>query len=68
MTKIVIPKWLREENPICAGFCDIVNSALEANPNMSLAEFASELSKVNVEGSMERLERAERKQFSEERV
>lgn len=63
--KIVIPYWMRQESPICAGFCDVINEALEENPEMSLAEFAANLSQVNIEGSLERLEKAEKQQFGD---
>lgn len=66
MKKIVIPKWLREESPVCAGFCEVINAALEENEKMSLLEFAEALSEANKEKSLERLERAERKQFGRE--
>lgn len=68
ITKIVIPKWLRTESPICAGFCDLVNAALEEKPNLTLADFAQSLSETNMEMSMERIQKVERKQFGEDRV
>lgn len=62
-TKIVIPNWLRKESPITAGFCELINSALIDNPKMSLADFAQNLSEVNVENTIERMKKAEEKQF-----
>ena len=62
--KIVIPQWLRDESPMCAGFCDVINAALEENPEMSLAEFAANLSQANIEDSLMRLKKAEQKQFA----
>lgn len=47
--KITITERLIRENPIIAGFCDIINQAIEENPNMSLAEFAYEIDKSNKE-------------------
>ena len=64
--KIVIPEWLRREIPPTAGFCELINFALEGNPNMSLAAFAEQLSKSNVEQSFKRIQRAEKRQFGEE--
>ena len=61
--RIIIPNFLRRETPILAGVCDMINVALEENPNMSLEEFAKELSAVNQEKARERLEKAIERQF-----
>ena len=66
MEKIVIPLWLKRESPITAGFCGLINDALENSPNMSLAQFAEQLSVANVEESIKRIQRAENKQFGTE--
>ena len=63
MEKIVIPNFLREETPILAGVCDVINSALEENPEMSLKEFAKAISEANQEKARERLEKAIERQF-----
>ena len=68
MTKIVIPNWLKKEEPATAGFCDLVNFALDGNPTMTLEEFAQLLSKTNVERTIKRMERSEEKQFKESEV
>ena len=60
---ILIPSFMKEETPIAAGFCEIVNAALKENPNMSLAEFAQGLNEVNKERALERLQKAIEKQF-----
>lgn len=66
MSAIVIPQWYREENPKLAGMCDIINDALEANPNMSLLEFAKVLNQNHVEQSYKRLQMIVSKQFGNE--
>lgn len=63
MEKIVIPNFLREETPILAGVCDVINVALEQNPEMSLKEFAKAISEANQEKARERLEQAIERQF-----
>ncbi len=63
MEKIVIPNFLREETPILAGVCDVINVALEQNPEMSLKEFAKAISEANQEKARERLEKAIERQF-----
>lgn len=64
-TKIVIPNWMKREEPSKADFCDLVNYALEGNPTMTLEEFAQLISQRNVERTIERMERVEEKQFKE---
>ena len=61
--QIVIPRWLKEENPMTAGFCELINETLKKCPKMSLEEFAGEISKANVEDSFRRIQRIERAQF-----
>jgi hypothetical protein len=61
--QIVIPAWLRDEKPMTASFCELVNSALTENPKMSLEEFALQLSEVNVRESLKRVLNEEKKQF-----
>lgn len=61
--RIVVPEWMREETPLVAQFCELVNYALEGNPDMSLATFAEILHGENVRVSLERLEAIEAKQF-----
>lgn len=68
MTKIVIPNWLKKEEPVSAGFCDLVNFALDGNPTMTLEEFAQLLSETNVKRTIKRMERSEEKQFKESEV
>jgi hypothetical protein len=65
---IRIPEWYRQENPKLAGMCDIINEALEMNPNMSLADFAKVLDANHVEQSYQRIQEAVRKQFEGEAV
>ena len=62
-TQIVIPQWLKREQPICAGFCEMINETLMDSPDMSLAEFAAQLSATNIEESYKRLQAVEKKQF-----
>ena len=64
-TRIVIPQWLKREQPICAGFCEMINETLQDTPNISLAEFAEQLSATNIEESYKRLQAAEKKQFGD---
>lgn len=62
---IVVPGWMKEETPIVASFCELVNFALEDNPRMTLAEFAEKLNDANMSAALERLEAAEERQFGE---
>ena len=62
-TRIVIPQWLKREQPVCAGFCEMINDTLQTNPDISLAEFAEQLSAANIEESYKRIRAAEEKQF-----
>jgi hypothetical protein len=63
--KILIPEWLKKENPICAGFCEMINEALQNRPNMSLAEFAEQLHEENVSESYRRLQAVVNKQLED---
>ena len=58
-----IPNWMKKDAPMCAEFCELINAALENNPNMSLAAFAEQLSQANVEKTYERLLKAEKEQL-----
>ena len=60
---IVVPGWMKEETPIVASFCELVNFALEDNPDMTLAEFAEKLNDANMSAALERLEAVEKRQF-----
>lgn len=60
---IKIPAWIKKDAPMCAGFCELINAALDSNPNMSLAAFAEQLSQANVEKTYERLLKAEKQQI-----
>lgn len=42
---ITLTNLYRKRHPILSGVCEMINAALEENPNMSLAEFAAELDK-----------------------
>lgn len=64
---IIIPSWIKEEKPTIAKFCELINNALEQNPNMSLAQFAQVISKINIEKTIQRVQRAEEKQFGVEK-
>ncbi len=68
MGKIMIPQWLREARPMTAGFCDMINEALEKRPNLSLAEFAEQLDAVNKENTLKLIQAAERRQFGGDEV
>jgi hypothetical protein len=61
--RIAVPGWMKEETPLTAQFCELVNFALEGDPDMSLAAFAEILHTENVRASVERLEAIEAKQF-----
>lgn len=61
--KITIPQWMKDELPINAGFCELVNMALDENPNMTLAEFAKSLDELNKEETLERVINAELEQL-----
>ena len=60
---ILVPSWMKEVAPVTAQFCELVNYALEGNPDMSLAAFAKILHEENTKASVERLEAIEAKQF-----
>ena len=60
---IIVPGWMKEQAPIVASFCELVNYALEDNPHMALAEFAEKLNDANISATLERLEAAEEQQF-----
>lgn len=62
---ILVPGWMKEETPIVASFCELVNFALEDNPDMTLAEFAEKLNAANISAALERLEAVEERQFEE---
>ena len=63
--QITISKWLKEENPVIAGFCQMINDALKDRPNLSLAEFAEQIDKVNKEYDLKRLQAIEKAQLEE---
>ena len=63
--RIIVPGWMKEETPIVASFCELVNFALEDNPRMTLAEFAEKLNDANISATLERLEAVEERQFEE---
>ncbi len=60
---IVVYEWMREETPLAVKFCELINEALQMNPNMSLAQFATVLDGVNKETALERVQAAELQQF-----
>lgn len=60
---ITIHNWIKRERPIVAEFCELINSALQNKPNMSLAEFAVQLDEANKETTYARLLKAEKEQF-----
>ena len=61
--RIVVPGWMKDEAPIVAHFCELVNFALEGNLDVTLVEFADILSDENMRASLERLEAVEKRQF-----
>jgi hypothetical protein len=60
---VKIPALIKKGAPKMAEFCELVNFSLQGNPNMSLAEFAEQLSRVNVDKACEILLTAEIKQI-----
>ena len=60
---VKIPALIKRDAPKMAEFCELVNFSLQGNPNMSLAEFAEQLSRVNVDKACEILLTAEIKQI-----
>lgn len=62
--QIVIPAWMKEENPMTAGFCELINETLKNSPNMTLEEFAREIDKANYIEAYNRLVRVEKAQLS----
>lgn len=69
---IKITERMREESPYTAMFCEIINEELSYNPQMSLADFAEwineaekEYAERRVKERLERIQKAERKQFEE---
>lgn len=65
ITQIRVPDWMKREKPSTAEFCELINFALQGNPNMSLAEFAKTLDEENVRATYERIVAAEKAQFEE---
>lgn len=52
---VVIPPWFWKERRPMAEFCEMINVALETNPEMTLVEFAKLISDFNIEESYHRL-------------
>ena len=63
VTHISVPQWMKQETPLIAQFCELVNFALESDPTMSLAAFAKILHGENVRATDKRLEAVEERQF-----
>ena len=68
MSAITVYAWMKEETPLAANFCELVNDALQMNPNMSLAQFASVLDGANKENALARVRAAEQQQFEPKEV
>lgn len=66
--RILLPSWMKEERPLTAQFCELVNFALESDPDMSLAAFAEQLNEVNMEEARNRLQAIIEKQFQARRA
>lgn len=60
---VKIPALIKRDAPKMAEFCELIDFALQGNPNMSLAEFAEQLHRVNVEKACEILLKAEIQQI-----
>ena len=64
---IEITEEMREESPYLTEFCEFINTALLADPKMSLAAFAERINQEEREYAIKkrykRLIEAERKQF-----
>jgi hypothetical protein len=63
--KILVPEWLKRENPICAGFCEMINEALQNRPYLSLAEFAEQIDMANKESTYKRLQEVVTRQIED---
>lgn len=63
MERIEVPNWMKEEAPVNAYVCELVNTALAHNPKMTLAEFATMLDMANKQWSYERMTEIVQKQF-----
>ena len=63
--RIFIPQWFEQTNPICAGFCEMINDTLRNAPDMSLSKFASLLNEVMVVKAERQLVAIEQEQLKE---
>lgn len=63
MEKILIFEAQKKRTPTVTAFLELINYALEKRPNMTLAEFAREINEVEKEKALERIQRAEKRQY-----
>ena len=63
MERIEVPNWMKEEAPVNAYVCELINAALDFNENMSLKEFAKTLDIANKQWSYERIKAIIKAQF-----
>ena len=64
--QILVPDWMRREEPIKAAVCDLINADLAGCPKRTLEEFARLLDLNNKQASYIRLREGIRKQFGGE--
>ena len=53
---IEITALFKQEHPVVAGFCEMINETLKIAPNLSLAEFAEQIDKLTKERAEKRLQ------------
>lgn len=64
--QILVPDWLRREDPVRATFCDFINADLAGCPQRTLEDLARLLDLNNKKASYIRLRETVRKQFGGE--
>ena len=64
--RIEVPTWMKEEEPVCAYVCELINAALAHDPKMTLQTFAETLDMANKQWSYERIKAIVKQQFKGE--
>lgn len=62
---IEVPNWMKEEEPVSAYVCELINAALACDPKMTLQTFAETLDMANKKWSYERIKEIVSQQFAE---
>jgi hypothetical protein len=62
---VLIPHFLKKENPMLAEVLGLINDELRENPGMKLAEFAEKIDEVMIGAASKRLHKVVEKQLAE---